>query len=84
MEFRPLMKTYYHTGTVLQVEYNDESIIKFVLVLGHTKNGTPQVAPVEMIDGVPTLDDRYESYIKTMHWSSSGWRVYGRNVSTYI
>ncbi len=74
------LKTYFPVGTILQVIYNDPDIIKLVIVLEHTKTGTPRVAPVDLVNGIPTLDDRYQTYMKDMHWSQVGWKVYGREV----
>lgn len=58
-----------------------EPTTKFVKVFAVTKNGTPQVIPLN--DDL-TPQDSAERYYKNMKWSNNGWKVYGHYTEIYV
>lgn len=85
------MKANFDLGTILRVKPNlspsgktIEPTTKFVVVVSVTRAGTPKVAPLKG-DLHPILPaENSSSQTKNMHWSNSGWRVYGHDTEIYI
>jgi hypothetical protein len=78
-------KTILEVGTILYVKPNfdlksgnyTDSSTKFVKVFAVTKNGTPQIIPLNN-----DLTQK-NSYYKNMKWANNGWKVYGHYTEIY-